>query len=216
MAYTFDASNKRIILSTGTTSLDVRDMYSRWKDWMILSDNSKYQHAFEIVGGDTIDGSAGTYVPAYIFLVNGWRVRPQEANHTLNVSGGILLVSGGGDPFVNTTGSYVVRINYQQPVQAITVSIEGGGAGASITEQDKSDIAAKVLQELISDHSGISGSLADVVDAINTTINAGLEISNEDKLDIAFKVSEELVTEHNTPYSLGDQVRKIRNKLRTL
>jgi hypothetical protein len=50
------------------------------------------------------------------------------------VNDGILLVEGGGDPFVNTTGSYVVRINYQQPVQAITVAT-GGGSGGLTSEQ---------------------------------------------------------------------------------
>jgi hypothetical protein len=72
-------------------------------------------------------------VPLFAFLRNGWRVRPQEANHTLNVSGGVLLVDGGGDPFTNTVGSYTVRINYQQPVQAITVAT-GGGSAPSATE----------------------------------------------------------------------------------
>lgn len=68
---------------------------------------------------------AGTSVPVYTFLVNSWKVTPDEANHTLSVTGGILLVSGGGDPFNNTAGAYVVRINYQQPVQAITVATGG-------------------------------------------------------------------------------------------
>lgn len=216
MSYSFDADNKRIILSNGTTTLDVRDMYSRWKEWMQISDNSKYLHAFEIVGGDTINESAGTYVPAYVFLVNGWRIRPQEANHTLNVSGGILLVLGGGDPFVNTNGSYVVRINYQQPVQAITVSIDGGGTASGITEQDKSDIAQKVLQELISDHSGISGSLANIVADIQNKITNGLPLSENDIAAIAFAVSEEPVTNHEERLSLGNQIRLIRVKVKTL
>jgi hypothetical protein len=82
------------------------------------------------VGGDDIDVGAGTKIPIYVFLLNGWKLRPQEANHTLSVTDGIILVDGGGDPFVNTLGSYVVRINYQQPVQAISFAT-GGGSGAT-------------------------------------------------------------------------------------
>lgn len=134
MAISFDGATKRITLSAGTTSLGVRDLWSRWVDWLLTGDNSKYPLAFSTVGGDTIDPTAGTSVPIYAFLQNGWRIKPQEANHTLNVSDGILLVAGGGDPFVNTDGSYVVRINYQQPVQAITVST-GGGAGGATAQQ---------------------------------------------------------------------------------
>jgi hypothetical protein len=96
-------------------------------DWFLTSDNSKYELAMSQVGGNDIDVSAGTKIPPYIYLLNGWKVKPKEANHTLNVTNGVLLVDGGGDPFTNTTGSYIVRINYQQPVQAISFSTGGGG-----------------------------------------------------------------------------------------
>jgi hypothetical protein len=97
-------------------------------DWVVTSDNSKYLPAFIEVGGDDIDPSAGTKIPVFAFLINGWRIKPQEADHTLAVTDGILLVDGGGDPFVDTAGDYVVRINYQQPVQAISFSTAGGEA----------------------------------------------------------------------------------------
>jgi len=142
MAISFDAAAKRINLSSGTVTLNVVDLYSRWKDWVREDDNMKYDPAFAVVGGDDIDLTAGTAVPCYAFLLNGWRIKPQEANHTLSVSGGVVLVSGGGDPFVNTIGNFIVRINYQQPVQAITVNT-AGGAGATPAE-----IAAAVRSEL--------------------------------------------------------------------
>lgn len=131
---TFDGATKRATLSAGTTALDVSDLWSRWVDWFQDGDNSKWPLAMRQVGGDDIDPSAGTKIPAYIYLQNGWKVKPQEADHTLAVSGGVLLVEGGGDPFVSTAGDYTVRINYQQPVQAITVST-GGGSGGLTSEQ---------------------------------------------------------------------------------
>lgn len=131
MGITFDGPTKLITLTSGTTSVSVRELWSRWVDWLMLSDNSKYFFAFQSVGGDEITEEIS--VPIYAFLVNGWRIKPQEANHTLNVGDGILVVAGGGDPFINTTGSYVVRINYQQPVQAITVAT-GGSTGPSVEE----------------------------------------------------------------------------------
>jgi hypothetical protein len=138
MPITFDGPTKLAILSAGTTELDVADLYSRWKDW-VAAGNAQYLEMFRPVGGEPIDPGAGTSIPLYAFLVNGWRVRPQEAGHTLAVGGGVLLVDGGGDPFVNTLGSFIVRVSYQQPVQAITVATAGGG-GAS-----PADIAAAVL-----------------------------------------------------------------------
>jgi len=135
MALTFDGPNKRIVLSTGTTTLSVRDLWSRWVDWLLTSDNAKYPIAMRQVGGDDIDLNVGIKLPIYDFLLNGWRIRPQEASHTLTVTDGVLLVDGGGDPFVNTTGSYVVRINYQQPVQAIGFSTGGSGLSAGQAAQ---------------------------------------------------------------------------------
>lgn len=121
----FDGDTKIITLTT--TTLDVTSMWSGYIDWLALSDNSKYVSAMRSVGGDDIDVGSGTKVPPYIYLVNGWRIRPMESSHTLNVSTGILLVDGGGDPFINTISNWMIRVNYSQPVQAITVNTGGGG-----------------------------------------------------------------------------------------
>ena len=120
MGYSIDGPSKVITLTAGTTSVGVRDLWSRWVDWFLTGDNSKYLPAFTYVGANDIDISQGTFIPVYAFLMNGWKIKPQESSHTLTIRDGILLVNGGGDPFNNTTGSYVVRINYQQPVQAIS------------------------------------------------------------------------------------------------
>ena len=133
MSISFDGAAKVATLSAGTTSLDLAGLWSRWKDWL-LAGNANFALAFDTVGGESIDPSAGTKVPLYLFLLNGWKIRPQEANHTLAVGGGILLVQGGGDPFVDTIGNYRVRIRYQQPVQAIGYTTGGGGGGATAGE----------------------------------------------------------------------------------
>lgn len=134
MALTFDGPNKRIVLTSGTTALSVRELWSRWVDWLLTGDNSKYLPAMRSLGGDDIDATAGTKIPVYAFLQNGWRVRPQEAEHTLTVSDGVLTVDGGGDPFVSTVGAFVVRVNYQQPVQAMAFATGGGGSAEVLAE----------------------------------------------------------------------------------
>ncbi len=133
MGYLIDGPTKTITLTIGTISVSVRDLWSRWVDWFLTSDNSKYLPAFKSVGGDDINATEGTRIPIYSFLENGWKIKPQEANHTLSVTDGILLVNGGGDPFKDTNGTYNVRINYQQPVQAISFS--SGGGSTNMWEQ---------------------------------------------------------------------------------
>jgi len=142
MTIAFDGATMTATLSTGTTSLSVRDLWGRWVDWFLTGDNSKYGLWMATLGGDDIDPVAGTKIPVYLFLNTGVYIKPQEANHTLDVTDGILLVAGGGDPFINTTGNYVVRIKYQQPVQAISYTI-GGTIVAGLTV-DQATMLARI------------------------------------------------------------------------
>lgn len=147
MAFVFNGVTKVISITLGTTDMSVRDLWSKWVEWLAIGDNSKYEPAMDYIGGDPIDPIAGTFIPIYLYLQNGWRIRPQEADHTLDVGDGILLVQGGGDPFLDTIGDFVVRINYQQPVQAISFATSGGsGSGGLTPGQDSklTDIFNKV------------------------------------------------------------------------
>ncbi len=136
MAYTFDGINCVIQLTAGTTELDVKDLYSRWKDW-VQEEGSKFGEAMESVGGDPVDVAQGIYVSTYIFLKNGWRIRPQENNHRLRVFNGILLTATGDDPFVPTQGYYNVLVQYSQPIA--TQSSETGVSG--LTEEESQQLA---------------------------------------------------------------------------
>lgn len=122
MAITFDGPNKRIILDS--TSSSAATIWSDWVDWLASdTNNTKWLSAMRQVGGDDLGG--GLLIPPYIFLLNGWRVRPMEANHTLIITGN-LFVDGGGVPVVQTLGSYNVSVQYTVPVQAQAFSTEGG------------------------------------------------------------------------------------------
>lgn len=120
MAVTFDPATKRIILDSA--SVTAEQIFSRWEDWALLSDNAKYGAVMTHVGGDDLGG--GLFIPNYIFLQNGWRVRPMEASHTLIITGN-LFVDGGGVPVVNTLGAFNVAIQYTVPVQAQGIATSG-------------------------------------------------------------------------------------------
>ncbi len=147
--FTVDTANKLFIAKVGVVTFDVRvDLYSDAKEHWIADNNAnKFTFPFissttgrtTVQGGPEIDPIAGTVIPTYVFLENGWRIRPQELDHTLAVTGGVILVQGGGDPFVDTLADFTVRINYQQPVQAIGVS---QGAVVAPTQQQIRDAMA--------------------------------------------------------------------------
>lgn len=141
LAVTFDGAARLMILGAGTTALSVKDLWSEWVRWLPQGDNSKYLPAFRAQGGDLINLSNGSYIPTYIFLVNGWKIRPQEADHNLDVTEGVLIVDGAGPPFVPTLGDFTVQVNYQQPVQSISL-----GVGAVPTATQVADaVWAKML-----------------------------------------------------------------------
>lgn len=178
MGYLINGETKIITLTTGTTVVSVRDLWSRWVDWLKIDDNSKHLSAMVSIGGVLIDPSEGIFIPVYIFLTNGWRIKPQESNHTITVNDGILLVNGGGDPFLNTTGAYTVRIKYQQPVQAISFS-SGGGSGGLTTDQATQLL--KIYQSLMLDPTAPVISSANKIEfsdvVINLTGNPAVEIT---------------------------------------
>jgi hypothetical protein len=136
VAYTFDGSTKRVTLPSGMVTLDLIDLHSRWKEW-ILAGHAECLLAFSTVGGEI------TEIPLYLFMQNGWLIVPQSANHVLNVTNGILVGQGAADPFTDPVGSYKIRINRQVPGIAIGYSTSGGSSGPSAA-----DIAAAVRAEL--------------------------------------------------------------------
>lgn len=71
---TFDMVNRLIIVNPNVTSLDIKqDVYSRWKDWMSISDNAKAPQAIRTIGGDAT--VSGQFAGDLYFMVNNWRIQ---------------------------------------------------------------------------------------------------------------------------------------------
>lgn len=156
MAFNIDGASKRITLDKASTTAS--EIWSRWSDWFILNDNSKWPLAFRQVGGDDLGG--GLSIPPYFFLLNDWRIRPMESSHTLIITGN-LFVDGGGVPVVNTLGSYNVAIQYTVPVQAQGISTSGS------TGPTADEIASAVWDKLVLDHQD-SGSMGKALSTAST------------------------------------------------
>jgi len=120
MAIIFDTTRKLIILDV--TSITAKELYSRWCDWLVVDDNIKYLPVFKATGGD--DLGEGLLIPPYYFLINGWRIKPMEANHLLVIDGNIF-VDGGGNPIVQTDGVFNIVTKLIVPVQAQGISTSG-------------------------------------------------------------------------------------------
>jgi len=116
MAITFDPVNKIIGLDVFTVSAS--QIWSRWIDWVASVDNGKYLPAFSQIGGVAP-------IALYLYLENGWRVRPVEASGTTKITGE-LLVQGGGDPVVPTVGNWDALVILEAPFAVQSINIGSG------------------------------------------------------------------------------------------
>jgi len=106
---TFDGELKLVIVNQGITNLNIKDdVYSNWKEWLSVYDYMKYEQAFRSVGGDPLP--SGDNLGSTFFLMNGWKMRTWEGNHTLDVVGNIYTESG-QPVFVLTLGSWNILVN---------------------------------------------------------------------------------------------------------
>lgn len=177
---TINFGTELIVMDSGALEYSVPEVYSYWKDELLSGSNAQYQFAFSIVGGNSVGGS--NTIPYYTFLSNGWKIRPDEADHTLNVTDGVLVTDDSSDPFVDTLGAYTVRINYQQPVNAIAVAT-GGGGGA--TAADIWTYGTRTLTGIGSSGIASEANATTNRDAIVTILNALNDIAPADVWDYA-------------------------------
>ena len=177
MAITFDPGARRIVLDSAATSAS--EVWSRWADWAAAGDNAKYMPALRQVGGD--DLGSGLSIPPYLFLLNGWRVRPMEASHLLVITGN-LFVDGGGVPVVNTLGAYNVSVQYTVPVQAQGIATSGaagpsaaqvaGAVGSMLVEGDLHLLQALrlLLSLAVGNATGLDGAVTEFMSADGSTV----------------------------------------------
>lgn len=114
MAFTFNGAAKTISFTGG--SLSVREMWSRYMDWLAEGDNSKHLPMLRTVGMDTPD------IPFYLFLELGVTVVVTNTALPTVVGDGALKTDDDRDPF----GGAVVNVRYEAPGIAIGYSSSGG------------------------------------------------------------------------------------------
>lgn len=176
MGYLFDGPNKLITLTAGTTSFNVADLFSRWKDWVIEFDNTKYLPAFDLsVGGD--DLGDGIYAGAYFFITNGWQIKPQEANHKLTIEGNLFSIPSSAQIFRATSGSYNVLI--QMKTSSLTQLIDSGGTGVW-SESEKNEALSKItdIKKILANNSKIINNQLIIYEDDGTTVFLTFDLKN--------------------------------------
>jgi hypothetical protein len=143
--WTFDPVNRLFILKPGVRTLDVTaDIYSDWKEEVLLTDNIKHPIACRTTAGDpTSDTEA--LGPVY-FMLNRWQIRPDEADHTLTVSGDLFTDPAGLDIFVPTVGGFTVLVTL---VLSTLTRVVNTGSGLTAAEQARLILIEQILRNKI-------------------------------------------------------------------
>jgi hypothetical protein len=153
VAISFDGAEQTITLSSGTTTLDAQDAYSRWKDWVLTSDGAPWAHAFEATGGEEIGGSVLT--GDYYFLQDGWTVVPQDADHVLTVTGNLYPATPGANMFAMPAGR---QIQIQMSRSSLTQTV---AVGSGVLPADVTDIATATRDAILTDATRFPGANID-------------------------------------------------------
>ena len=107
--FVVDTTNRLFIAKAGITSFDVQvDLYSDAKEeWLLGGVPTGFFFPIRTVAGDP--RSDASVIEPFYFMGFGWKIRPDEANHTLLISGNIELDEGEtGNLVIPTLGGFTV------------------------------------------------------------------------------------------------------------
>lgn len=117
------------MVSAGVFAFSVYELYSEWKRWVQVGDNSKYPEAFRTIGGDPI--GSGQSIGFYLFMRNdlGWRgVPPNVDGVTVRIDGSFFGESSSLPIMEKIPGNTTTLvINHS----ALVTGIEVGGTDAA-------------------------------------------------------------------------------------
>ena len=101
-AFTFDGENRTITVNSAFYDVDVKRMYSEWKQWVAIRDHAKFIPALRVIGGDPV--GSGMFAGDIYFLTNQWQV---VVPHNVRFNG-VLYHDDPMEPFVVLPGGGVI------------------------------------------------------------------------------------------------------------
>ena len=178
--FRFDGHGRFVFVSTALARLNVAEMYSRWIDWLgvtdSVGDNSlKWPTAMRYSGKDPIPGG---FTGTTFFMTNGWRVR---FNPSTTAVDGVLFSEDFDTAYWNLERQPVYPVTVSAVVNQVTTTtnVVTGDVG-TVAGQVRSELAAELLRiiELAKLHGLVEGAplvvtetsrtAGDVAQAVNT------------------------------------------------
>jgi hypothetical protein len=144
---TFDGRNRLILINDGETSIDMQtEVYSDWKEWVVLEDNLKYYPPLNTVGGEPTVGIERLDVT--YFLINNWKFKPYPGTYDLQIVGNVFDVDGGSIKVaadINKGRANNISINTNTSVIVRLLTNEVSGSGGSGTFDPDTIVSASLF-----------------------------------------------------------------------
>lgn len=129
----FDGIKKQITINSDVSHITIkRDIYSAWKKWLIISDNTKFLPAIRVIGGDPV--GSGLFAGDIYFLMNNWQI---VVNKMVTVDG-TLYHDNGISPFIVNPGGGIVST-----VSNLVYTVDTGSGSLTLAEIEASSVLAK-------------------------------------------------------------------------
>lgn len=163
---TFDGEKKQIVVNYGVSAIDVkRDIYSDWKEWALLRENTKFAPAIRTIGGDPI--APGLFAGDTYFLTNAWQV---VIPHSVDVTGVLYhddAITLGLKPYIVLDGGGVQSTvsNLVQTVVVTETVIAPGPTATAIATAVRSELGPE-LAKINSQIDGLTPSQATMLSEI--------------------------------------------------
>ena len=131
---TFDPIKKLVYINPGETDIYMgRDVYSSFKEWFQINENSQYPPIMRTIGGDPTVG--GNFAGTIYFFINGWRL---YLDKTVNIYGSVFS-DDYESPYVTDSHAHLAFSQVSNLVDRVD-----SGSGGSVSVQQ---IATAVWHE---------------------------------------------------------------------
>lgn len=138
----FNGDERVFYCAVGVNLLTVEDLYEDWKQWVVSGLGSQYLPMFSAIG--KVPSSTG-FTGQYFTIINGWKIKPYDGNHRLQIIGN--LDSETGEDYIIPSPGFTVH------VQSVRSDL---AQGIAVPNSDLGDLSTS-LQKLLLINSLISG-----------------------------------------------------------
>jgi hypothetical protein len=162
----FDGANKKIYINPEVDTLDVRqDIYSDWKEWAQVRDNTKFLPAIRSIGGDPIGNNQ--FAGDMYFLINGWQL---VVDHLLYVNG-ILFSDDYNTPYIIDYGGVIANVSNLALAYTSNAAVESAEVAVAVWGSDERTLTTPVPPTAVEIRQEIDNN-SQKLDDIQTSVEA--------------------------------------------